>query len=84
MLLVDSGALTAQNWAYQRRLLLRGVGVTPPIFRLQTSALGSGYNGNETISSHSWVSACAYAVAAASEFSCWDAVVTAWSNFGLE
>jgi hypothetical protein len=84
VLLVASGVRTAQNWAYQRRLLLRGVGVTPPIFRLQTSALGSGYKGSDTISSHSWVSACAYAVAATSEFSCCEAAVTVWSNFGLE
>ena len=42
VLLVDSGARTAQYWAYHRRLSLRGVGVTPPIFRLHASALGSG------------------------------------------
>ena len=57
VLFVDSGTLTAQYCAYQRRLLLVGVGVTPPTFRLHAIALGSVKSGSATRSSHSCRSA---------------------------
>ena len=57
VLLVDSGTRTAHSWANHRRLLLRGVGVTPPMVRLQAKAVGSAKRGSETMSSHSCVSA---------------------------
>ena len=57
VLLVDSGTRTAHSWAYHRRLSLRGVGVTPPMVRLHTRAVGSAKSGSETMSSQSWVSA---------------------------
>ncbi len=53
VLLVDSGCLTAQSCAYHKRLVLRGIGSTPPIVRLQAKAAGSAYSGRETISSQS-------------------------------
>src|ERR1039458_8882207 len=57
VLFVASGTRTAQYWAYQRRLSLVGVGVTPPALRLHTRALGSVNSGTATTSSHSWRSA---------------------------
>src|ERR1700728_724010 len=56
VLLVDSGTLTAQYWAYHSRLLFVGVGVTWAILRLEIRAVGSVKRGRGTLSSHSCTS----------------------------
>ena len=59
VLFVDWGTRMAQYCAYQRRLLLVGVGVTCPTLRLHAIAVGSVKSGSATRSSHSWRSAAA-------------------------